>query len=154
MYRNFDRVCLTLNFHTSCTEKICTGSISTSRREGSCPPPSHFHSSITFCLSVTCSPLTKPSPPPPPAFTASGPWKAPQCVFRAAVYRHSPFTLSLFLSTVLPANASHQITCYVQPQQQRSAAICWGHTCWGPNEWLAFWWPPRIAADCWSGRLF
>lgn len=45
------------------------------------------------------------------------------------------------VSTVLLAKASHQITCYVQSQQQSDAAICWGHTCWEPVEWLAFWWP-------------
>lgn len=38
------------------------------------------------------------------------------------------------VSPVLLAKASHQITCYVQSQQQSDAAICWGHTRWDPVE--------------------
>lgn len=46
-----------------------------------------------------------------------------------------------FFSTELLASVSHQITCYVQSQQPRDAAICWGHTRPDQVEWLAFWWP-------------
>lgn len=73
-------------------------------------------------------------------------WAFEPCMHADTQHPRSP----LLIPRCRRARPSHQITCcYVQPQQQRSIAICWGHTCRGLNEWLAFWWllvppvPPR-----------
>lgn len=88
------------------------------------------------------------------------------CAFEPCMHADTQHPRSpLLVPRCRRARPSHQITCcYVQPQQQRSIAICWGHTCRGPNEWLAFWWlavppvfsPPasQIAAHCWDRGLF
>lgn len=88
-------------------------------------------------------------------------WAFEPCMHADTQHPRSP----LLIPRCRRARPSHQITCcYVQPQQQRSIAICWGHTCRGLNEWLAFWWLPvppvfsppasQIAAHCWDRGLF
>lgn len=112
-----------------------------------CSTNSHFSATLYVHLRPTCSPLTSThinshnchSPslllgcgkhPLPPASTLS--------VLLNTTRRDPP---PPFFSTELLANASHEITCYVQSQQLRDAAICWGHTGRDEVEWLAFWWP-------------
>lgn len=95
--------------------------------------------SIIYLLIPSFHPLLNPRTHTPPLsicipLIASRPWKAPG-TFSELLSLYADTEPSLSLSTVLLAKASHQITCYVQPQQQRNAAICWGHTCWG-SKWM------------------
>lgn len=123
----------------------------------------HPSASITYMFSPL---LIEPSPPPPPTPPSDHPnphsphcfWtmESPWYIFRTTelVYTcRTPPTPSLPLPLSMEPKPAIR-SGYVQPQQHRNAAICWGHTCWSPNEWLAFWWPPRMAADHWVEGCF
>lgn len=138
--------CQTINFHPSITPLH--------------PSPTHSPSCLTLDWTLTRTPPQRlparhPSPHSPHCFwTMESPWY----IFRAAEHRiqtQSPLSLSLALFPPCrrpkPAIRSHAMCSLSSRGAQLFAG---GHTCWGPNEWLAFWWPPRMAADRRDGRLF
>lgn len=111
-----------------------------------CSTNSLFSVTLNVHLWPTCSPLTSThinshNCHSPPCFWTVESTPCPlQIRFQCCWTPHIAI-LPPFFSTELLAKASHQITCYVQSQQPRDAAICWGHTRRDQVEWLAFWWP-------------
>ena len=115
-------------------------------------PPFSLLWSLPTCLSSHTQTNTTPSSTSHPTFPSLLDHGKPLVHFQscwARIQTQRPLSLFPHCRWPKPAIRSHAMC-----SLSSTGAIRWGHTCWGPNEWLAFWWPPRMAADPRGAGLF